>query len=80
MEILGYGVDTEALTISLPARKVDQLRLLLKEWPAERSEATVAGVLSLAWKLHNAAFVVRPARYFVRKLLLLTNLHLRGSK
>jgi len=37
-------------------------------------------VLVLAGKLHHAAFVIRPGRYFVRRLLQLTGLHLNGAE
>eukprot|EP00752_Nemacystus_decipiens_P007888 g7048.t1 len=80
MEIQGYWVDTESLTIGLPDRKVAQIRDMLEKWPADRTTATVGEVLSLAGKLHHAAFVIRPARYYVRRLLQLSNLHLSGSE
>ena len=51
-EVLGFDLDREKMTISLPARKVKELRKLLEEWPAGRSTATVRKVLVLAGKLH----------------------------
>ena len=41
---------------------------------------TVREVLSLAGKLHHTAYVIRPGRYFVHKLLRLANLHLSGEE
>ena len=67
-EVLGFDLDTERMTISLPARKVLELRNLLEEWSAWRSTATVRELLVLAGKLHHAAYVIRPGRYFVRRL------------
>lgn len=80
MEVLGYAVDTEAMTIGLPVAKVQGIREVLVRWPPTRKSATVGEVLSLAGKLHHAAYVIRPARYFVHRLLQLTNLHLNGSE
>ena len=80
MEILGYWVDAEAGTIGLPERKLEEIRSMLEGWPYDRKVATVGEVLSLAGKLHHAAFVIRPSRYYVRRLLQLTNLHLSGSE
>ena len=68
-EVLGFDLDTERMTIPLPARKVLELRKLLKKRPAGASTATVWEVLVLAAKLHHAAYVIRPGRYFVRRLL-----------
>ena len=55
-EMLGYDIDTESMTIALPARKVDDLRARVAEWPPERETATVKEVLVLARKLHRASF------------------------
>ena len=79
-EVLGYDIDTESMSIALPTRKVDDLRARLAEWPAGRQTATVKEVLVLAGKLHHASFVIRPGRYFVRRLLQLSNLHLDGGE
>ena len=79
-EVLGYGIGTESMTIALPARKVDDLYARVAEWPPERETATVKEVLVLAGKLHHASFVIRPGRYFVRRLLQLSNLHLSGAE
>ena len=62
------------MTISPPARKVKELREQLEEWPAGRSTATVRENLVLAGKLHNAAYAITPGRYFVRRLLQVSNL------
>ena len=77
-EVLGYDIDTEGMTIALPARKVDELRARESEWPPGRETATVKEVLVQAGKLHRASFVIRRGRYFVRQLLQLPNLPLNG--
>ena len=79
-EVLGYDIDTERMTIALPAREGDQSRArLTAECPAGRQTATVKEVLALAGKLNHQSFVIRSGRYFVRRLLQLTNLHLSGA-
>ena len=79
-KVLGYDIDTESMAIALPTRKVDHLRARVAKWTAERQSATVREVLVLAGKLHHASFVIRPGRYFVRRLLRLSNLHLSGTE
>ncbi|CAN0532247.1 unnamed protein product, partial [Laminaria digitata] len=47
-EVLGFDLDTERMTISLPARKINELHEMLEDWPPERRTATVREVLVLA--------------------------------
>ena len=68
-EVLGRWLDTEDMTVRLPQRKLEDLRQRLANWLPERREATDREVLSLAGKLHHAAYVVRPGRCFVHRLL-----------
>ena len=79
-EMLGFDLDTERMTISLPGNKINVLREMLQESPEERSKATVGEVLVLAGKLHHVADVIRPGFYFVRRLLQLCKLHLNGQE
>ena len=76
--VLGWVVDTRRGTLSLQEERVAELREMLEQWPSTRTHATVKEVLVLAGKLHHAAFVIRPGRYFVRRLLQLAGLHLNG--
>ena len=70
-------LDTEATTISSPQRKLWDLQERLGRWPSARETATMRDFLVLlAEKLQYAVFVVRPGRYFVRRLLQLNKLHL----
>ena len=62
-EVLGFNLDTEKMTISLPPRNIRELQELLDEWPEARLTATVREVLVLAGKLHHGAYVTRPWRY-----------------
>ena len=60
-EVLGFDSDTERMTISLPGRKIKELREMLQEWLEERSKATVREVLVLAGKMHHVAYVITRA-------------------
>ena len=55
-EVLGLTLDTEAMAISLPLRKLCELQERLEECPATRETEMVREVLVLAGKLHHAAF------------------------
>ena len=79
-EVLGFDLDTERMTISLPGRKINEKQEMLQEWPEERSKATVREVLVLAGKLHHVVYVIKPGRYFVRRLLQRGELHLNGRE
>ena len=46
-EVLGFDLDTERMTIPLPARKVLELRKLLKKRPAGASTATVLSLIHI---------------------------------
>lgn len=67
-EVLGFWVDTEAMTIFLPQWKMDLVECL-EVWPPGRQTATVREALLLARKLPHAACVVH-------RLLQLIGLHL----
>ena len=51
----------------------------LKAWPPGSKSSTVRDVLVQAEKLHHAANVVQPRRYFVCRPLQLSGLHLNGE-
>ena len=69
MEMLGWSIDTVAMTISVPQDKVVQLRLLLDMWPGTRRVAPVKEVRSLLGKLLHLSEVVRPGKFFIRRIL-----------
>ena len=69
MEILGWTIDTVSMTISVTREKVAQLRALLAKWPTDRRVATVKEVRSLLGKLLHLCEVVRPGKFFVRRIL-----------
>ena len=69
MEMLGWMIDTVAMTISVTQERVVQLRALLAQWPAERRAAPVKEVRSLLGKLLHLCEVVRPGKFFIRRIL-----------
>ena len=79
-EVLGFDLDTEKMTLSLPARKSRELQELLEDWPPWKRTATEREVLVLAGKMYHVAYVIRPVKYSVRRLLQLSNLHLNGQE
>jgi hypothetical protein len=64
---LGILLDTGAMTASLPADKLTELRTLTKEW-LEKSHASKLETQQLVGKLAFATGVVRPGRFFLRRL------------
>ena len=69
LEVLGWIIDTEALTVTLPSRKRLKLRSLLAEWPPSRASASARQVSKLAGFLMHISFAVRPGLFFVQRLL-----------
>ena len=67
------------MIISLPTRKVKELRELLEEWLTGRSTATVREVVVLAGK-HTTWRMCRPGRDFMRRFLQLSKLQLGGGE
>ena len=60
-EVVGFTLDTEAMTISLPLRRMFDLQERLDESPAT-TETMVREVLVLAGKLNHAACCCDTAR------------------
>ena len=69
LEVLGWLVDTEALTVTSPPHKRLKLRLLLAEWPRTRTHASAKQVSQLAGFPLHILFAVRPGSFFVHRLL-----------
>ena len=55
-------------------------KMLEREWPSKRAEASAQKVLSIAEKLWNLTLAVRAGRYSVWRLLRLTSLHSSAAK
>ena len=67
-EVLGFVIDTQSMRISVPVRKIDDIRAMLKEWPLIRTYACIKDVASLIGKLRHFTTVIRPGRYMVWRL------------
>ena len=67
-EVLGFVIDTQSMRISVPVRKIDDIRAMLKEWPLHRTYARIKEVASLIGKLRHFKTVIRPGRYMVWRL------------
>ena len=68
LEVLGWIIDTEALTVTLPSHKRLKLQKLLAEWPSSRTSASARQVSQLVGFLIHVPFAVRPGRFFVNRL------------
>ena len=66
--MLGWLVDTEALTVTSPPHKRLKLRMLVAEWPPTRTYASANQVSQLAAFLMHISFAVRPGSFFVHYL------------
>ena len=67
LTVLGIEIDTNALELHLPVKKLEQLADLLAQWRGRRSGSRV-GLESLAGLLQHACKVVRPGRTFTRRI------------
>lgn len=67
--VLGWEIDTVAMTTSLPADKPEQLNHFLAEWPERRAATPESEVRCLIGNLLHVCAVVRPGNYFVRRML-----------
>lgn len=65
LEILGIEIDTVAMEIRLPERKVSKLAWLIREW-RDRKAGKKPEVQSLVGHLCHACRVVRPGQRFLR--------------
>jgi hypothetical protein len=71
--VLGWEIDTNAMTISLPKEKIDKLVSLLQQWPESRKVATMHDVWVLLGSLYSATLAVRPGKYFLWRLIALSH-------
>lgn len=67
LEFLGFEVDSQAMTVRLPAKKVKELKDLLRQWQG-RKVATRRELDSLVGKLAHASQVVPPGKTFMRRM------------
>jgi hypothetical protein len=67
LTFLGIQLDTVAMRASLPQSKLQELQQLTSDW-SEKSHASCKECESLSGKLNFAAAVVRPGRFYQRRL------------
>ena len=69
LEVLGWIVNTESLTVTVPTPKRLKLRVLLSEWPPSRASASAKQVSQLVGFLMRVSFAFRPGSFFVQRTL-----------
>ena len=67
--MLRWDIDTVAMTISVPHAKLERLRNTLSEWSPDRLVASEEELRSPIGRLLLLCEVVRPGKYFVRRML-----------
>ena len=70
--VLGFEIDTEAMTVAVPSHKVLELQQLLAQWPSSRRTAPMQDVWKLLGVLWHNTYVISGGRYFVWRLIGLT--------
>jgi hypothetical protein len=68
LTFLGIKLDTVAMTASLPAERLAELRRLIVGWKM-KTRASVKELQSLTGLLNFACYVVRPGRFFLRRII-----------
>ena len=67
--VLGWDIDTVAMTISVPLEKLERLCDTLHELSPDRVVASEEELRSLIDRLLHLCEVVRPGKYFVRRMI-----------
>ena len=67
--MLGWDIDTVAMSISVPLERLERLRDTLNEWSPDRVVASEEESRSLIGRLLHLCDVVRPEKYLVRRML-----------
>ena len=68
LEVLGWEIDTAAMTISLPSAKFAKIREFLREWPAEGLFSSEKEVRSFVGKLLRVCEVARAVKVFIHRM------------
>ena len=79
MEVLGWVLDTDKLTTSLPSRKSSKLRQVLADCPHYRHSATCMQIAELTGFLLYVSVAVRPGKFFAQRLLAHANMPLSSA-
>ena len=69
-EVLGILVDLNKMVLSLPPKKLEEMRALIcDEWAPSRTTATPRQVMVLVGKLRSWSMCVRHGQYFLRRIM-----------
>lgn len=68
LTFLGVELDTVAMTVALPQKKLLELRELMCEW-VERRRGSVRELQRVRGKLQFASQVVQPGKFFTRRII-----------
>ena len=75
LEFLGFVINSHTLEISVTTEKAQAIRAaLVNDWPRCRRRATAQEAFSFAGKPWNLTYVIQAGKYFVWRLLRLTDL------
>ena len=69
LEVIGWEVDMAGMTITLSPAKLAKLRDSLRQWPEDQVSASDVELRSLTGKLLHVCEVVRPGKFFIRRML-----------
>jgi hypothetical protein len=67
LTFLGIQLDTESMQASLPEEKLSELKRLTTDW-CEMKQASTNECEIMAGKLNFASYVVRPGRFYMRRI------------
>ena len=81
VEFLGFVINSHTLEILVTTKEAQAIKTaLVDDWPHYRRRATAHEVFSTAGKLWNLTYVIRAGKYFMWRLLRLTDLQTRTVK
>ena len=69
LEVLGWIIDTETLTMTLPPHERGKLFERLAAWSASRASVSAKQVSKLVGFLMHISFAIRPGLFFVQRML-----------
>ena len=81
LEFIGFVINSHTLEISVTTEKAQAIKTaLVDDWLRCKRRATAQEVFNFAGKPWNLTYVIRAGKYFVWRLLRLTDLHTRTEK
>ena len=69
LEVLGWILDTQQLTVTMPTQNQQKLARVLGNWPVTRTSATARQVSEVTGFLMHVCFALRPGKFVVGRLL-----------